>query len=277
VGGGLVGVRSTGERNEPMTPPLLSMPESTAPFPARAVEGEAIGRNRLLAALPAADFALLAPHLVEVSLDAGTLLQEQGQPVKRVHFPHSGIISLLGILPEGHAVDTATIGREGAIGLSAGLGSRIGSSRAVVQLPLRAAQVAPARLAEVAGESRAVRDMIVRYNDILFAQVQQAVACNTVHHVQEPLCRWLLQVHDRIDGDTVPFTQEFLSGLLGVQRTTVTAICRRLQEERVLDVRRGRIRIHDFAALERKACACYRIMRKLTDQIGASPPRVISD
>src|SRR5262252_6993138 len=150
-----------------MSPTLLSMTENTAPFPAKAVEEEAIGRNRLLAALPAADFALLAPHLVEVTLDSGTLLQEQGQPIKRVYFPHGGIVSLLGILPEGHAVDTATLGRDGAIGLSAGLGSRIGSSRAVVQLPMRAAQVVPARLAEAAGESRAVRDMIVRYNDIL--------------------------------------------------------------------------------------------------------------
>lgn len=226
-----------------------------------------VGRNRLLADLPPADFALLAPHLVEATLDRGTVLQEPGQPIRRVYFPHGGVVSLLGILPEGHAVDAATIGREGAIGLMAGLGSQLAVSRAIVQLPGRAVQISPARLAEVAADSKAVRDMIVRYGDVLLAQVQQSVVCNTVHHVQDRLCRWLLHAHDRIEGDTVALTQEFFSGLLGVQRTTVTAICRVLQSEGVLDVRRGRILIRDIGALERKACSCYRIVRRLTDQI----------
>jgi hypothetical protein len=116
-----------------------------------------------------------------------------------------------------------------------------------------------------------VRDMIVRYGDVLLAQVQQSVVCNTVHHVQERLCRWLLHAHDRLDSDTVSLTQEFLSGLLGVQRTTVTAICRMLQADGVVDVRRGRIHIRDIGTLERKACTCYRVVRRLTDQIGRAP------
>jgi CRP-like cAMP-binding protein len=229
------------------------------------------GRNRLLAVLPAADLALLTPHLVETNLDPGAVLQEPGQPIRRVYFPHAGLVSLLGILPEGQAIDTASIGRDGAIGLSAGLGSQIALSRAVVQLPGRASHIAPNRLAEAAARSRAVQDLIVRYTDVLLAQVQHAVVCNTVHHVQERLCRWLLHAHDRIDGDTVAITQEFLSGMLGVQRTTVTAICRMLQAEHVVDVRRGRIHIRDVAALERKSCSCYRVVRRLTDQVGREP------
>jgi len=229
----------------------------------------ALGHNRLLASLAGPDLALLTPHLVETALEAGAVLQEPGQPIRRVYFPHGGLVSLLGILPEGHAIDTASIGRDGAIGLSAGLGSQIALSRAVVQLPGRAAQIAPNRLAEVAARSRAVQDMIVRYNDVLLAQVQHAVVCNTVHHVQERLCRWLLHAHDRIDGDTVPITQEFLSGMLGVQRTTVTAICRMLQADNIVDVRRGRIHIRDLAALERRSCSCYRVVRRLTDQVAA--------
>jgi CRP-like cAMP-binding protein len=225
----------------------------------------AIGRNRLLAGLPPADFVLLAPHLAETTLERGTVLAEPGQPIKRVTFPHGGLVSLLGVLPEGHAVDTATIGREGAIGLSTGLGSQLAVSRAVVQLPGAAAQISPLRLAEAAAQSKAVRDMIVRYCDALLAQVQQSVVCNTVHHVQERLCRWLLQAHDRIEGDTIPLTQEFLSGLLGVQRTTVTAICRMLQADGIIDVRRGRILIRNRGALTRKSCACYGIVRRLND------------
>ena len=226
-----------------------------------------LGRNRLLASLPAPDLALLTPHLVETALEAGAVLQEPGQPIRRVYFPRSGLVSLLGILPEGHAIDTASIGRDGAIGLSAGLGAQIALSRAVVQLPGSAAQIAANRLAEAAARSRVVHDMIVRYSDVLLAQVQHAVVCNTVHHVQERLCRWLLHAHDRIDGDTVAITQEFLSGMLGVQRTTVTAICRMLQADHIVDVRRGRIHIRDLAALERKSCSCYHVVRRLTDQV----------
>jgi CRP-like cAMP-binding protein len=226
----------------------------------------AVGRNRLLASLAPADFAVLAPHLAETTLERGAVLTEPGQPIKRVIFPRGGLVSLLGILPEGHAVDTATIGREGGIGLSAGLGSQVGVSRAVVQLPGPGAQISPARLAEAAAQSKAVRDMIVRYGEALLAQVQQSVVCNTVHHVQERLCRWLLQAHDRIEGDTIPLTQEFLSGLLGVQRTTVTAICRMLQAEGIIDVRRGRILIRNVSALSRKSCGCYSVVRRVTDQ-----------
>jgi CRP-like cAMP-binding protein len=230
----------------------------------------AIGRNRLLAGLPPAEFDLLAPHITEATLDKGSVLQEPGQAIARVYFPHSGLVSLLGMLPEGHAVDTASIGREGAIGLTAGLGAQTAFSQAVVQLPVRAAHISAPRFAEVAARSKPLRDMIVRYNDVLLAQVQQLVACNTVHHVQERLCRWLLNARDRIGGDTVPLTQEFLADVLGVQRTTVTMIARMLQAQGIIQVRRGRIQIRDLMALERKACACYRFGRKLAEELGRS-------
>jgi CRP-like cAMP-binding protein len=227
-----------------------------------------IGRNRLLAGLPPADFDLLAPHITETALDKGAVLQEAGELITRVYFPHSGLISLLGMLPEGHAVDTASIGREGAVGLMVGLGGHTALSQAVVHLPVRAAQIPAARFIEAAAQSRAIRDMIVRYSDVLLAQVQQLLACNTVHHVQERLCRWLLNARDRIGGDTLPLTQEFLADVLGVQRTTVTMIGRTLQAQGIIHVRRGRIHIRDLMALERKACACYRLGRRLTDQLG---------
>jgi CRP-like cAMP-binding protein len=226
------------------------------------------GRNRLLAGLPIADFNLLAPDLTEATLDHGAVLQEPEQPITRVYFPNSGLASLLGMLPDGHAVDTASIGREGAIGLMAGLGSQTALSRAVVQLPMRTAQISAARFTEAVAHSRPIRDMIVRYSEVLLAQVQQLVACNTVHHVQERICRWLLNARDRIGGDTVPLTQELLADVLGVQRTTVTMAARLLQAQGIIKVHRGRIQIRDPMALECKACVCYRLGQKLNGKLG---------
>jgi len=222
------------------------------------------GGNHLLAGLAPDDFALLSPHMRETFLERGTLLQEPGRMIDRVYFPHGGLISLTGNGGVEHAIDTASIGCEGAVGLMAGLGSQIALSAAVVQLPGRAVFIAPERFAEAATESAPLRQMIVRYNDMLLAQVQQTLVCNTAHRLEERLCRWLVQASDRV-GDTLALTQEHLAGLLGVQRTTVTMICRRLQEDGVLNVRRGRIMIRDAAALEAKACDCVRIARRLVE------------
>ena len=225
-------------------------------------------RNRFLGALAPDDFDVVVPHLAEMALVPGSLLYDPGQPIKRVCFPCSGLVSLLGILPEGHAIDTVTVGRDGAIGLGAALGSPIPWTRAVVQLPGRALEMPATRLAELADRSRSLRAAIARYGDILTGQVQQTVVCNTVHPVQARLCRWLLQARDRSGGDVVTVTQELLSGILGVQRTTVTLVSRVLQAENIVHVRRGHIQIRDVAALERKACSCYRIGRRLSEQIG---------
>jgi CRP-like cAMP-binding protein len=223
------------------------------------------GRNHLLAALAADDFELLAPHLDESLLERGRVLQEPGARIERVYFPHDGLISLMGSVRAEHGIDTALIGCEGAVGTMAGLGLQAASSAAVVQLPGRAVHLPAALFAQAAAESASLRDMIVRYSDALLAQVQQVLLCNTAHRLEERLCRWLVQASDRV-GDTLALTQEHLAGILGVQRTTVTMICRKLQMDGVLNVRRGRIMIRDSAALEAKACDCARIGRHLLDR-----------
>jgi hypothetical protein len=127
--------------------------------------------------------------------------------------------------------------------------------------------MAASRFAELTAGRRAVHEMVVRHNDFLFAQIQQNVVCNAVHDAQARLCRWLLQARERIEHDTLPYTQEYLARVLGLQRTTVTFICRELQSEGTLTVRRGRTQIRDAAALERRACVCHGIMRRLTDRL----------
>jgi CRP-like cAMP-binding protein len=231
------------------------------------------GHNELLALLPASELSLLASLLMETNLERGTVLQPWGQPIARVYFPQGGSVSLLGILPGGTAIETAAIGSEGAVGLNTAIGSQVASSLAVVQNPGRFAHMSASAFAELAGVCKPVHDMVVRYNEFLFAQIQQNVVCNAVHDAQARLCRWLLHARERTGDDTLPYTQEYLAGILGLQRTTVTFICRILQSEGTLVVRRARTQIKDLAALERRACACHGIMRRLSERLHGSFPQ----
>jgi CRP-like cAMP-binding protein len=224
------------------------------------------GRNRLLAALPPDEFSLIAPHLASVNLAKGFVVQEAGGAIEQVYFIHGGIISLQARMPEGQSVEIAAIGREGAIGLMVGMGSRTALSRAVVQMPVSAGRMEAGRFGELAQGSKPLRDMILRYADALMAQVQQLVACNAVHDVPARLSRWLLHAEDRC-GSTIPVTQELLSQLLGVQRTTVTMVCRNLQMDGLIRIGRGVIHVRDADGLERKACRCYHVLRESTEQM----------
>ncbi len=225
------------------------------------------GSNRLLAALLPADFSLLARDLTDYPLELGTLLQEVGLPIEWVYFPQVGMISLLAPMRNGSAVETATVGREGAVGALAGLGSRNASSRAVVQLEGKGLRISSWRLAAAVNQSTVIKSLLVRYNDALMAMVNQSAGCNASHQVEGRLCRWLLQTRDRSDSDIIPLTQEFLSQMLGVRRTTVTLIARELQGRGLIEYRRGRIKILDRGGLEECACECYATIRQWNDEV----------
>jgi CRP-like cAMP-binding protein len=223
-------------------------------------------RNRLLAALRPPEMMLLEPHLKEVELLQGALLQEQGESIQRVYFPNSGMVSLLAVMQQGNAVETATIGREGAVGAMAGLGPRHAFTRALVQMSGSASQIPTTKFQAIVSQSPTIRDIIVRHNEVLLAQVQQSAACNALHEAESRFCRWLLQSRDRSDSDTVPITQEFLAQMLGVRRTTVTLVAQSLQDAGLLRYRRGRIEILDRDALEERACECYEVVRQAIEQ-----------
>jgi CRP-like cAMP-binding protein len=232
--------------------------------------------NRLLAALSPIDLALLAPHLEDVRHKQGILLQEAGDPIKVVYFPRTGMISLLAVMRAGNGVETATVGREGAVGVMAGLGGRAAVARAVVQVAGVSSQIRASRFLEAANASAGIRDLIGRYNDAQMTLVHQSAGCNALHHVTARLCRWLLQTRDRSDSDILSLTQEFLSEMLGVQRTTVTPLARSLQVLGLIRYRRGKIEIVDRPGLEEKACECYEAVRRKTEDVfssyGSIPP-----
>jgi CRP-like cAMP-binding protein len=211
----------------------------------------------------------VAPHLRKITLEPGVILHDVGEEIERVYFPHSAMVT---VMRAGRTVETAIIGRAGVIGASAGLGARRTFTRAIVQLPGTAAWLSAAQFQAVADERQAIRDLIVRCTDLLFAQVQQSVACNTLHSLEARLCRWLLQAHDCMDGKAIPLTQEFFGQMLGVRRTTVTLTTRPLQKAGLIRYGRGCIQILDRAALEDIACECYGVIRHRVDKVFPAPP-----
>jgi len=173
--------------------PAVIGPTGRAGNTAMASEHSGQGRrNRLLAALTSADHSLLAPHLKELSLELGSLLQEAGEPVQQIYFPHQGMISLLAVMSDGQGIETATVGSEGVVGAMSGVGGRRGFTRAVVQAPLVASHIASEHFHTALQKSEALRNLIASYNEVLLAQVQQTAACNALHAMECRLARWLL-------------------------------------------------------------------------------------
>jgi CRP-like cAMP-binding protein len=213
--------------------------------------------NKLLASLPREDFDRLLPYLSTVSLQQGIVLFEAGDEVDQIYFPHDGMLSLLAVLRDGKAIETATVGREGVVGAMAGLGLYKSLVRVVVQMQLTCSKIAATHFRTAAAASDPIRNLCIRYNEVLLSQARVTAACNALHPIEARFCRWLLQSADRSASDTVALTQEFLAEMLGVRRTSVTEVASKVQNAGVITYSRGVIRILDRPALMRMSCECY--------------------
>jgi CRP-like cAMP-binding protein len=216
--------------------------------------------NKLLASLPRDDFELLAPVLATVSLAQGIVLAEPGDEFDHVYFPNSGMLSLLAVMKDGKAIETATVGREGLVGGMAGLGLYKSLVRVVVQLPLTASKISAAHFRKTAEKSDAVRNLCINFNEVLLSQARVTAACNALHLIEPRFCRWLLQSADRAASNTVTLTQELLAEMLGVRRTSVTEVASKIQSSGAISYSRGVIKILDRHVLEMLACECYQTL-----------------
>jgi CRP-like cAMP-binding protein len=218
--------------------------------------------NKLLAGLPRKDFDLLLPYLTTVRLEQGTVLCEAGAEFDHVYFPMSGMVSLVVVMRDGKAIETATVGREGVVGAMSGLGLHISQVRAIAQLPMSGARIAATHLRKAVPLSRPIGNLCLRYNEVLLAQARVTAACNALHQVEARFCRWLLQTRDRAESDTITLTQEFLSEMLGVRRTSVTEVASKIQANGAISYSRGVIKILDLDALKLMSCECYETLRE---------------
>lgn len=226
------------------------------PRPARGVARQQA--NQLLRALSATDYALLVPHLRHVNLAVGETISEPHARPRHAYFPETAVLSLIIVMDDGAAVEAATVGNEGVVGLSAFLGDGAMSSRCLAQIAGDAQRVPVLALAAAVAESAALDALLRRYSQAFINQLAQSVACNRLHTIDQRCARWLLMTHDRIGGgDAFDLTQEFLSYMLGVRREGVSAASRGLQELGIIRYRRGHISVLDRPALERASCECY--------------------
>src|SRR5688572_13819277 len=243
-----------------------SMPETRYAPPSI---GDAFAGNRLLATFPDELRQSLEARVDMVELELGTTVLRRGVDVGHSLFPFGPtMISMVIDLDDGRSVEVASIGREGAVGGIISCGHAPAFTRAEVIVAGPAARVPMAVIEESKGQSAHLRNLYCRYSDYLLAQIMQTVACNSYHSIESRAARWLLTAHDR-GGTRLELTQESLSGLLGVQRTTVNAVARELQDEGLITTRRGIIEVHDRAGLERRSCECYgRVERFFGDIVG---------
>jgi CRP-like cAMP-binding protein len=261
-----------GKKRRAKTVARRVLPYAKAGQEATVANGSMLGHqdNRLLAALPREMLDLMGHDLKQIPLEQGQAIYEPGARIDKIYFPQSGMISLLVVAKDGGAVETATIGREGALGLHAALGQRLSFTRATTQVAGQFSIIRASALGHLVQDHAPMRDMITRYTEVLWTEAQQLAACNAAHEASARLCRWLLQTSDRIGSQTVPLTQELIAQMLGVRRTTVTLIAQSLQAQGVIKYMRGRISILDREKLEHCACECYAVMQqeKLPLKIG---------
>jgi len=216
----------------------------------------------LLAALPSEDFDQLWPDLHRVSWSTRQTLYEVGAPIEHVYFSEQGIASIVAIMADGSTSEVGMIGIEGIVGASALLGAGISSQHVIVQLPGSALRM-DAALCKAAFDLRpGLRAIVLRFLDAFLALIAQTAACNRLHSARQRGARWLLMASDRIGSDTMTITHEFLSFMLGVRRTGVTAIALYLQRSGLIEYRHGRISILDRHGLQAVACECYGIDHK---------------
>ena len=213
----------------------------------------------LLSLLPPGETSRLRLLLTRVRWVSGQVVYEAGERIEHVYFVEWGLVSLMAISDDADIqAEVGMIGREGMVGLTALLGpDAVSFNRAVVQVPGSALRMGAQALREVVGTMPTLRQLLSQVMEVTMARMAQTVVCNSRHVLAQRLARWLLTVHDRVDGDELEVTQESIAAMLAVRRSGVTIALSALQEAGVIGRGRGRVLVCDRAALEAAACGCY--------------------
>ena len=224
-------------------------------------------QNRLIAALPAEDYARIAPALELVPIPLGHALYEPGVHMRHVYFPIDSIVSLLCVMEDGGSAEIAVVGNEGVVGVSLFMGGETTPSRAVVQGGGHAYRMKSQMLKEEFDRAGAMQHVLLHYTQALLTQMGQTAVCNRHHTLDQQLCRWLLLALDRLPSHELIMTQELIANMLGVGREGVTEAAGKLQRDGLIEYHRGHINVLDRPGLEARACECYAVVKREYDRL----------
>jgi CRP-like cAMP-binding protein len=237
----------------------------------------AVRPNQLLGALEPSVRRRIDPHLEFVPFKLGDVVCEAGGSLKHAYFPEGCVLSLLTVLENGDAIETANIGREGAFGLFAAMYSRVSFNRCLLQLAGPMVRCKIEVLESEFKHSDHVRNLFVSYSETLLSQVQQTVACNALHTVEERMSRWLLMMHDRAEGQPLTYTHDFLAAIMGANRISVTLAAQKMQNFGLISYRQGRMQVLDRPGLETASCECYGVVKSRFDAFLNPPATAVQE
>lgn len=213
--------------------------------------------NKVLARLTPAQWALVSPFMERMQIRSGETLYQPGEVVQAVYFPTTAVLSVVTVMSDGRCVEAATIGNESAVGIVGALSGMGVHARTFAQVEGVAYRLAATRLRPILFDDPKMMRHFLTHVQGDIAQSEQSVACNALHSVRQRLARWLLLTQDRVGSPEFAMTQEYLSIMMGVQRTTVTAAAQNLRALGSIRYCRGRIAVTDRPNLERLSCECY--------------------
>jgi CRP-like cAMP-binding protein len=229
-------------------------------------------QNRILAALPALDYERMLPDLEYIPLPLGLTMSESGDHVNFLHFPTSGIVSLIYDLENGASSEIALVGNEGMVGISIFMGGESMPSSTVVQSAGGAYRLSRKIMKREFALGGKLQHLALLYTQALISQTSQTAVCNQHHSLDQQLCRWLLMSVDRLHENKLVITQELIANLLGVRRESITEAAGKLQKDGVIEYSRGLIKVLDRPKLELKVCECYEVVKQEYDRL-LPPPR----
>ena len=219
-------------------------------------------RNRILDRLPRTELTRIRKVLTKIDAVIRDEIYEPNKPFKHVYFPETAIASVVNVLDDGTEIEVATIGYEGMVGLSVFLGTNQSPARSFWQIAGRAFRLDAAFLEKEKRTGSPLAAILGLYTQGFFAQIAQSVTCNRLHNLEQRCARWLLMMHDRVEGDDFSLKQQFLAQMLGVRRSGISEVAGRLQRKRLIKYSRGWMRIIDRGGLERLSCECYQAVAR---------------
>lgn len=228
----------------------------------QALEAPMTAENQILSALSADVLDRLTPHLHRVTLASAEIIHNPGEPLSHLYFPLDCLISITITMENGATAEVGVVGKREVLGVNALMGnSETPQTEYMVQAPGSAMKIDAQVMQQEFKRNGELHDLLLRYTQAFLAQVSQTAACNSLHTLEQRLPRWLLEAQARVGSDYLPLTQEFIAMMLGVRRAGVTQTAQKLQERKLIQYRRGNVKILNQAGLEATGCECFKTIK----------------